>query len=230
MIKVCFPFVGDSIGGSHISAVTLIKSIQETRKDIKPHVLVFSPDEGFREFLKKSNITFDNIDIKLSRSSKIGIVIDIFRSFFKLSKYLNKTKIDIVHTNDLRINLIFLVVCKFSRVKHLWHQRTSMPRSTLGKRIFLLSDRLVTVSDYILSQIGDLASKGQLCRVYNPIDSYTATNEELSERVSSFKTRPLVITFIANVTAQKKAEVFVFFVESWVCVVLLHRKLQGVMA
>ena len=209
MIKVCYPFVGDSIGGSHISAVTLIKSIQETRTDIKPHVLVFCPDELFKEFLMKSNITFDDIDIKLSRFSKFSIFIDIFRSFFKLIKYINKAEIDIVHTNDLRINLIFLVVCKFTRVKHLWHQRTSMPRSTLGKRIFLLSDKLVTVSDYILNQIGGLASKGQLSRVYNPIDSYTATNEELFERVNSFKKRPSVVAFIANVTAQKKAEVFV---------------------
>ena len=209
MIKVCYPFVGDSIGGSHISAVTLIKSIQETRTDIKPHVLVFCPDELFKEFLMKSNITFDDIDIKLSRFSKFSIFIDIFRSFFKLIKYINKAEIDIVHTNDLRINLIFLVVSKFTRVKHLWHQRTSMPRSTLGKRIFLLSDKLVTVSDYILNQIGGLASKGQLSRVYNPIDSYTATNEELFERVNSFKKRPSVVAFIANVTAQKKAEVFV---------------------
>ena len=75
MIKVCYPFVGDSIGGSHISAVTLIKSIQETRTDIKPHVLVFCPDELFKEFLMKSNITFDDIDIKLSRFSKFSIFI-----------------------------------------------------------------------------------------------------------------------------------------------------------
>ena len=209
MINVCYPFVGDSIGGSHISAVTLIKSIQETRPDLQPCVLVFCADKQFTAFLSKNNIPFKDIGLKLSKFSKIGIVLDICRSFFKLIKYLKKAKIDIVHTNDLRINLIFLVASKFTRVKHLWHQRTSMPRSILGQRIFLLSDKLVTVSDFVSSQIRASAPKGKVCRVYNPINSYTASREELAKRVSSFKQKSSVIAFIANVTAQKKAEVFV---------------------
>ena len=84
-----------------------------------------------------------------------------------------------------------------------------MPRSTLGQRIFLLCDKLVTVSDFVASQIRARAPKGKVCRIYNPISSYTATKEELAKRVDSFKQKPPVIAFIANVTAQKKAEVFV---------------------
>ena len=56
MIKVCYPFVGDSIGGSHISAVTLIKSVRDTRPDIEPFVIVFCADKNFTAYLSKSNI------------------------------------------------------------------------------------------------------------------------------------------------------------------------------
>jgi len=209
MINVCYPFVGDSIGGSHISAVTLIKSIRETRPEIQPSVIVFCADKNFTAYLSKSNIPYYDIGLKLSKSSKIGIVLDVCRSFFKLIQLLRNERIDIVHTNDLRVNLIFLVACKFSSAKHLWHQRTSMPKSILGQRIFLLCDKFVTVSNFVSSQIRIRTQMKKICRVYNPIDAYIATPEELTKRVDSFKKKPPVIAFIANVTAQKNADVFV---------------------
>ena len=69
MINVCYPFVGDSIGGSHISAVTLIKSIRETRPEIQPSVIVFCADKNFTAYLSKSNIPYYDIGLKLSKSS-----------------------------------------------------------------------------------------------------------------------------------------------------------------
>ena len=209
MINVCYPFVGDSIGGSHISAVTLIKSIRETRPEIQPSVIVFCADKDFTAYLSKSNIPYYDIGLKLSKSSKIGIVLDVCRSFFKLIQLLRNERIDIVHTNDLRVNLIFLVACKFSSAKHLWHQRTSMPKSILGQRIFLLCDKFVTVSNFVSSQIRIRTQMKKVCRVYNPIDAYAATPEELTKRVDSFKKKPAVVAFIANITAQKNANVFV---------------------
>ena len=175
MTTICYPFVGDSIGGSHISTITLIKSLQETRPELIIKVLVFLPNQEFRNYLSDENIAFDCLNIELKPSTKFGIIFDLVRSFFKLSKYLRKEKIDIAHTNDLRVNLIFLVVCKFLRIKHLWHQRTSMPTSYLGQKIFLSCDKFVTVSDYISSQIAVKTAAGKVTRVYNPVDSHMAS-------------------------------------------------------
>ena len=209
MITICYPFVGDSIGGSHISTITLIKSLQETRPDLTIKVLVFSANSEFREFLSNENITFDSLNLKLRASSKLGIVIDLARSFFRLSKYLYKEKIDIAHTNDLRINLIFLVVCKFFNIRHLWHQRTSMPKSYLGQRIFLLCDKFVTVSNYISGQILVNSVEKKITRVYNPVDSHLSSKEDLDKRIKLFSTKSLIIGYLANTTSQKNPQIFI---------------------
>ena len=203
MTTICYPFVGDSIGGSHISTITLIKSLQETRPDLNIKVLVFLPNREFRDYLSDEKIVFDNLNIELKASTKFGIIFDLVRSFFKLSKYIWKEKIDIAHTNDLRVNLIFLVVCKFFSIKHIWHQRTSMPKSYLGQRIILSCDRFVTVSNYISSQIAVKSVEDKVIRVYNPVDSHICSKEDIRKRIEFFKTKPLIIGYVANITAQK---------------------------
>ena len=108
MIKVCYPFVGDTLGGSHISSLTLINFVNNQKFDIKPNVLVFSASNSFKEYLSNNNISYTDFGLKLGNYSKLTIIVDIIRSFFRVIKYLKDEKIDIVHTNDLRINLIFL--------------------------------------------------------------------------------------------------------------------------
>lgn len=209
MKTICYPFVGDSIGGSHISTITLIKSLKETRPDLIIKVLVFSANREFRDYLSNEKIIFDSLNIELKASTKFGIIFDLVRSFFELSKYLWREKIDIAHTNDLRINLIFLVVCKFFGIKHLWHQRTSMPKSYLGQRIFLSCDKFVTVSNYISNQIEVKPVEGKVTRVYNPVDSTMSSKEDILNRIKYFKTKPLIIGYVANITAQKNPQIFV---------------------
>tara|TARA_B100000963_G_scaffold260194_1_gene228457 strand:+ start:5176 stop:6291 length:1116 start_codon:yes stop_codon:yes gene_type:complete len=209
MTTICYPFVGDSIGGSHKSTITLIKSLQHTRRDLSLRVLVFSANDEFRDYLSGERIPFDDIDLKLGSSSKLGIIIDIARSFFKVRKYLHKEKIDIVHTNDLRINLIFLIVCKIFRIKHLWHQRTSMPQSYLGQRIFLSCDKFVTVSNYISNQILGKFDDEKISRVYNPIDTRMCSKKDILKRSESLTKKTIVVGYIANITSQKNPDVFV---------------------
>ena len=126
MIKVCYPFVGDSIGGSHISSLTLIDFINNNYPDIKTNVLVFSANENFKKYLKDRNITYIELGLELHKYSKISILFDLFKSLSVAIKYLKEHEINIVHTNDLRMNLIFLIASKFVSTKQLWHQRTSI--------------------------------------------------------------------------------------------------------
>ena len=84
MINVCYPFVGDSIGGSHISTVTLIKSLQNKEIDLYIKVLVFSSNDRFSRYLSKNKIPFDDLSLRLSGNTKLGIIIDLLRSINKL--------------------------------------------------------------------------------------------------------------------------------------------------
>jgi len=209
MIKVCYPFVGDSIGGSHISSLTLIDFINNNYPDIKTNVLVFSANENFKKYLKDRNITYIELGLELHKYSKISILFDLFKSLSVAIKYLKEHEINIVHTNDLRMNLIFLIASKFVSTKQLWHQRTSMPKSIFGQKIYLMSDKLIIASDFILNQLRDSFSSDKVSRVYNPINSYLASEKELSIKVNLFKKDKYVLAFIANMTPQKNPKLFV---------------------
>ena len=204
MIKVCYPFVGDSIGGSHISTLTLVHYINNNYPDIKTEILVFSANDSFKDYLKSRNIIYSELGFELKKYSKVSILFEIFKSLRATIKYLKKHEIDIVHTNDLRMNLIFLVASRFVRTKQVWHQRTSMPKSILGLKIFLMSDQLILISNYIMGQLRVNTSLNKISRVYNPIESYLASKKELSNKVSLFNKDKHVIGFIANMTLQKK--------------------------
>ena len=84
-----------------------------------------------------------------------------------------------------------------------------MPTSYLGQKIFLSCDKFVTVSDYISSQIAVKTAAGKVTRVYNPVDSHMASAEEIRKRIKSFRSKPLAIGYIANITAQKNPQIFV---------------------
>jgi len=54
-IRICFPFVGDSIGGSHLSALELIKNIDNILFD---PLIVLHRKGIFYDYLKKKKINF----------------------------------------------------------------------------------------------------------------------------------------------------------------------------
>jgi hypothetical protein len=54
---VCFPFVGDVVGGSHISALNLIRRID--RRRFEPLVLLHAPDGPVAELFRREGIVFE---------------------------------------------------------------------------------------------------------------------------------------------------------------------------
>ena len=77
MINVCYPFVGDSIGGSHISTVTLIKSLQNKEIDLYIKVLVFSSNDRFSVYEEENcYVENENDGRGLFGNYEIGSEID----------------------------------------------------------------------------------------------------------------------------------------------------------
>ena len=207
-MKILFPFVGDSIGGSHISTFTLLNCLKTEYADIKVDVLVFSANDEFKRHALMHDIHYQELGIKLNKYSKFNIVFDIIKSLNLAIKYLYREDIDIVHTNDIRMNLIFLVASKFVSTKHLWHQRTLMPRSAFGQRVYLLCDKLVVISNFILDQIHTSIPSNKLSMIYNPVESHSASSNELLVRKELFAKKKHTLAYVANMTQQKKPEFF----------------------
>ncbi|MBT5399502.1 hypothetical protein HOL24_03050, partial [bacterium] len=148
-MKVLFPFVGDSVGGSHRSVLELYFSLKKI--GITP-VFVLHQAGPLSVLLDKLDIKYDYLFIKnLAGESPglVGIVLSILLNFFKLSKFIRKNKIDIVHGNDLRVNLTWSLPTRLSNSVYIWHQRSLMSPSVLWKTSVLLANHFITISDYV---------------------------------------------------------------------------------
>jgi glycosyltransferase involved in cell wall biosynthesis len=170
-LKILFPFVGDSIGGSHRSILELYYSLKDSH--IVP-IFVLHRKGPLSEFLDSLNIKYEYIFIKHlagESSSLLGIVFGIVLNFFKLNSFIRKNKIDIVHGNDLRVNLTWSLPTRLSSAFYLWHQRSLMSSSVLWKSSTVLADHFVTISKYVDQSLPSNIEKSRKTLILNPFNT-----------------------------------------------------------
>ena len=137
--KILFPFMGETIGGSHISALLLINNL---KKLYEPKVLLHKKGKLENYFIQ-NNIPYC-FDKRLSENlnRKRNYLADILDQI----KFLKKEKIAIVHTNEINMHIKWLIPTFFSTAKHVWHQRTPGPNKSIFASLF--SSKVITVSKY----------------------------------------------------------------------------------
>lgn len=180
MLKVLFPFVGDSVGGSHHSVVELHKEL--TRLNIFSRILVHKKGP-LSLFLDSANIDYDYLPITHFAGDKPNIFLIIYNitiNFFKISSYIRKNKVTIVHGNDLRINLTWSLPVKFSPSSYVWHQRALMSKSVLWRFSNILSDHFVAISRYVYQSLPDNVQKIKKTLVLNPFNIKNLHNKTVS--------------------------------------------------
>jgi glycosyltransferase involved in cell wall biosynthesis len=169
-LRVLFPFVGDSIGGAHRSIIELHSEIENT--DITP-IIVLHEIGPLSDLLDSLNLEYEHIFIKnLAGESPniLKIATSILLNFFKISKFIRKNKIDIVHGNDLRINLTWSLPTRLSSKLYIWHQRSLMTPSVLWKSSVLLANHFISISDYVHHSIPSNIPKSKKTLILNPFN------------------------------------------------------------
>jgi len=103
-------------------------------------------------------------------------------SFFKLSGFIRKNKIDIVHGNDLRINLTWSLPTRLSGAFYIWHQRSVMSPSVLWKASILLADHFVAISTYVYQSLPSNIPKSKKTLILNPFNIRNTYDKEVSRK------------------------------------------------
>jgi len=182
-LKILFPFVGDSVGGSHISTLELYSSLID--ENITTLIVLHEDNSPLSQYLRNKNIPFSILkSSKLAgeTSGKLSIIIGIMTNFFHFSKFIKRHKIDIVHGNDLRINLSWSLPAKFVAKGFVWHQRTLLSNSKLWLLIRYLCDYFVAISDVVMQSAPRNIQDGQKKMVYNPFNINSSINKELERK------------------------------------------------
>ena len=121
--KICFPFIGDSVGGAHISALHLIDNLDKDK--FEPEIILH--EEGaLADFLQKKHITYHLLPLRHYAGTKPSVFSILFASlhaFFALRCFLKRENFQIIHSNDLRTNLTWVLAAKYCKIPMIWHQR-----------------------------------------------------------------------------------------------------------
>ena len=182
-MKILFPFVGDSVGGSHISTLALYSLLIDENITV---IIVLHEDNGpLSEYLRNKNIPFSILkSSKLAGESpnKLSIVIGVITNFVNFSKFIKIHGIDIIHGNDLRINLSWSLPAKVFAKGFVWHQRTLLSTSKLWFLIRYLCDYFVAISDAVMRVAPRNIKDYQKKIVHNPFNMNSSINKKLEKK------------------------------------------------
>ena len=211
-IILCFPFVGDSVGGSHISSLILVK---ELAKSEIYHPLVFLHKTGvLSDYLDTNNIQYivvNKENVIVNDGPILKQIVKMVRAALSLYSVLLKHQIKIIHTNDIRMHYTWLLAAKVSRCKFVWHQRTA-DDSRRNSWYSFFSDAIITISEHCKSSLPSLMSKHSAV-VYDPFIFDSIDYERMAYRKATLEDicpdeNCFLVIYVGKFTKQKRPKLF----------------------
>jgi len=102
-VNICFPFVGETVGGSHISTLLLLQNLAPDQ--FKP-IIVLHRRGTLSEYLDKCGLSYEILPLRRcvgESNSILGHLRDIAASTPRIARFIAKRDIRLVHGNDGRI-------------------------------------------------------------------------------------------------------------------------------
>ena len=179
-IVVAFPFIGDELGGSHISAINLISQIDP--REIKALVVLHQDGSLLSEYLDGRDIPYvvsPECPIlapahRLPRGNPIITGIDYVVSVPSLMRFLKRQRVDVVHTNDGRMHATWALPTRLSGARLLWHHRGDPTAQGANMLAPLLANQIVTVSNFAQPRWPILPIKRRVSVIHSPFDHPTS--------------------------------------------------------
>jgi glycosyltransferase involved in cell wall biosynthesis len=181
-IVVCFPFSGDVVGGSHISVLGLVRTLD--RKVFHPLIVPQVPHGNiakmFHEHGLETETSFRWTELDYAKRVKFVKFLSTIADLPAQIKYLRNRNVDIVHTNDGRTHATWALAARMAGAKLLWHHRGDP--TALGLRFVapLLANRVATVSQFALPTPGLYSATRKAQVVHSPFDTDIVENRSVS--------------------------------------------------
>lgn len=159
---VLFPYVGGpgSLGGSHISSLKLVQSLQD--HDRYRAIVGLHRDGGpMPDLLERMGLAWKMLPVRgmVEQSRWLDGRPSRFRRTRQgvryachglpdMVRFLRARDIAIVHTNDGRMHANWALAALFAHTRHVWHHRAEPEATGVNWVAPLLADRIVTVSRF----------------------------------------------------------------------------------
>ena len=210
--RVLFPFVGNSVGGSHISSLLLAAGLDPERYE--PIVAVHQEGK-LRSYLEDRGISAvraPHLGTAALSGRTARMVPAMALVMPRLIGLLRRLRIDIVHTNDARMHYYWIPPAKLAGRRSVLHlQNASQSRIGTASR---LADALITVSDFCRrSQLSPRSRRAQVVPTpfvppSPPQDRGLCRARLLAEAKAPPQTTTIV-GYVANLAHRKRPLIFI---------------------
>lgn len=218
-VVVCFPFGGGIVGGSHISAVKLIQSLD--RDMFRPMVVVHGDAGQVGTLLRDEAVAHEaapsprHFSLDPNRS-RIGNLVGHIRAVTAqavLPGFLRARNVRIVHTNDGAMHATWALPARLAGARLLWHHRSDPDGRGLRRLAPLLAHKVVGVSHYALSAHNRRFPDNPATVVYSPFDTDIRVDRDAARQrlVDELGISPdtVVVGYFGNFVARKRPVAFV---------------------
>lgn len=169
---VAFPFVGELVGGSHISACGLIRGLDRSR--FTPLVLLQHPDSAVGRLFREAGVDVEqapaSADLAHGRRLGPGPVLSVAARSLHLARFLRERRVGIVHCNDGRSSATWGLAARLSGARLVWHHRSSPDSAGLRLVAPLLADRVIAVSKFAAPRPGRFSAASRATVIHSPFD------------------------------------------------------------
>lgn len=215
--NVLFPFKGEDIGGSHVSAVGLIRGLN---RDLwRPVVAVSQGGGSLESLLREHGIGWIEAPT-MPRSGGIGAdnrvrrLAAFLRCTGRLVRFLRANDIAIVHTNDGDMHAAWSLPARLAGAHHVWHHRGDPEARGVNLFAPLLASHIICVSDFAKPAFPILPVSRKLSVIHSPFDHPTnPPNREAARRTVlqrlDLPRHTRILAFFGNLIERKRPRVFI---------------------
>jgi glycosyltransferase involved in cell wall biosynthesis len=181
---ICFPFVGELVGGSHISALGLIRGLDPQR--FRPLILLQHGEGAIADLFAGAGLSCEvgPVTPALEHGRPIGpaTALRLLSSVPRLARFLRQRGIGIVHCNDGRTLATWALPTKLAGARLFWHHRGSPRAAGLRFVAPVLADRVATVSRFAAPEPGWYSAASRTRIIPSPFDTQTRYDREASRQ------------------------------------------------
>jgi len=213
-MKILFPFVGDTIGGSHISTLILVKELKKKGYEatIGLH-LIDGPLAKYLESNKIDYICLPSVKFIKNKFTRVRTILLLISLFFPLLIFLKRGRYKIVHTNDWRMHILWIFPVKLSFAAFVWHQR-SITNWKISSFLGRFADKIITISEFCKNSFHPRIHN-KVHVIYNPFETFMVNEVNKVEgrrrlqQDLKLNDSTKLIGFVGNCTLQKRPQTYI---------------------
>lgn len=214
-IRICFPFSGDSVGGSHVSVQGLIDQLDPARYQatVVPEIPGGAIARTFADAAQLPDPVASGPGFVPGEAFGVRKALQTLGGIRRRARFLRNHRFDIVHVNDGRTSANWAVAARLAGARLVWHHRGDPDAMGLRLAAPMLADRVLTVSSFALPRPGVWSAARKAQVVHSPFDTSLTVDRDAARAALreelGFVSDPLVIGFVGSFVPRKRPLVFI---------------------